>query len=43
MWAEKWTIMQEENGSSTAQTPQVESVAKPETPLLIIHSIYDNS
>ena len=39
MWAEKSTIMQETNGSSTAQTPQGESVAKPETPLLIILSI----
>ena len=39
MWAEKWNIMQEASGSSTAQTPQRESVAKPETPLLIILSI----
>ena len=39
MWAEKRTIMQEASGSSTAQTPQGESVAKPETPLLIILSI----
>ena len=38
MWAEKWTIMQEASGSSTAQTPQGESVARPETPLLIILS-----
>ena len=39
MWAEKWTIMQEASGSSTAPTSQGESVAKPETPLLIILSI----
>ena len=39
MWAEKWTIMQEAIGSSTAPTPQGESVAKPETPPLIILSI----
>ena len=31
--------MQEASGSSMAQTPQGESVAKPETPLLIILSI----
>ena len=39
MWAEKWTLVQEAGGLSTAQTPQGESVAKPETPLLIILSI----
>ena len=39
MWAEKWTVMQEASGLSTAPTPQGESVAKPETPLLIILSI----
>ena len=31
--------MQEASGSSTALTPQGESVAKPETPLPIIFSI----
>ena len=39
MWAEKWTIMQEASGSTTTPTPQGESFAKPETPLLIILSI----
>ena len=39
MGAEEWTIMQGASGSSTAQTPQGESVAKPETPLLIIVSV----
>ena len=39
MWAEKWTIMQEASGSSTAPNAAGESVAKPETPLLIILSI----
>ena len=39
MWAEKWTIMQEANGLSTPQTPQGETVAKFEKPLLIILTI----
>ena len=39
IWAEKRTIMQEASGSSTAQTPQGESVAKPETPMPTILSI----
>ena len=38
MWAEKWTIMQVASGPRP-QTPQRESVAKPETPLLIILNI----
>ena len=40
MWAEKCTIMQEASGSSTApNAASRESVAKSETPLLIILSI----
>ena len=39
MWAEKRTIMQEASGFPRPQTPQGESVAKPETPLMIILSI----
>ena len=39
MWAEKWANMQEASGHPWLQTPQGESVAKPETPLLIILSI----
>ena len=38
MWAEKWTIIQEASVLLTAQTPQGESVAKPEKSLLIILS-----
>ena len=37
MWAEKWTIMQEASGSSTAPNA-AKSVHRPETPLLIILS-----
>ena len=37
MWAEKWTIMQVVH--PRPQTPQGESVAKPETPLLITLNI----
>ena len=39
MWAEKWTIVQEAPNHPRPQKPQGESVAKPETPLLIILSI----
>ena len=39
MWAEKWTIMQEVSGSSTAPNAAGRISAKPETPLLIILSI----
>ena len=39
MWAEKGIIMQEASGSSTAPNAEMKSVAKPETPLLIILSI----
>ena len=39
MWAENWTIVQEQVVHPRPQTPQGESVAKPEIPPVIIRSI----